>query len=633
MIDITPASLIINAVAAPLSLAFLMIMLWSDLRREINQFLAVFLSFIILWNSSALFIQAAAFAELPPEVTRFARIVFDLGFTGASVSGFALTIAVVKAYTRRIRGLAIMSVMTIVAYRLAMLLGSGEADLLTSPLNYRSQPLLIVFMAVFGGGTLLLLWRNRRGIRAWLLRAGLLLLVFAQFSTFLNPELGLWIVANNLGAIASLLISFALVKQEIIRPLADRTSQVETFRTASAAIANQESLDSQLDKIVQYAATLLHADGAGIFVHASTGGGLKLIYAWRLPFSDDRSGSASPTGMALQAYASRKTIHVDNYGREWRGSDDFPFARDAFGSIICTPIVHADEVVGVLMVVSAKQGRLFRAEDDYMLEMLATQIAVAIIYQRLFEHQLELDRLKNEMLRMASHDLKNPLQASMAYLELLRDDLSVDDTSEAMDSIDVIDKQLKRMSRIIRGVLDLEKLREGKLRLSPILVDDLVIRLTDELTGQARDNELELAINAPADVRALEVLGDAGQLERALVNIGENAIKFTPKGGIVRVSVSRNSGQAVFEIADSGPGIAEKHQPFVFDRFYRASPTGMEHVNGSGLGLSLVKAIVENHHGDVWFKSSEGKGTTFYLALPLCDPTTLDTRPKDEQVA
>ncbi|MCK6578014.1 MAG: ATP-binding protein [Anaerolineae bacterium] len=614
MIDSAPASLIINAVAAPLALAFLIVMLWSDFRREINQFLGIFLAFVIIWNSSALIVQAAALAEMPPDVTRVARMALDLGFIGASVSGFSLTVVIVRAYTRRLRGLAVMTVLTIAAYRLALLAGSTDAILMDLPLNYREQPLLVLFSLLFGGGTLVLLWRSRRSVRSRMLQIGLLLLVFAQLSAFVNPELGLWVIANNLGALASLLISFALIKQEIIRPLADRTSQVETFRTVSAAIANQESLDTQLDKIVRYAASLLRADGAGIYV--SSGHGPKLIYSWRLPQIDERTSNKSDSGMAAIALTTRRTIHVDNYGREWRGYDDFPFARETFGSVICTPIIHADEALGVLMVVSARQGRLFRDEDKHMLEMLATQIAVAIIYQRLFEHQQELDRLKNEMLRMASHDLKNPLQASMAYLDLLRDDLMEEGRLGALEFIDVIDKQLRRMTRIIRGVLDLEKIREGKLRLSPVPVDELLSRLRDELAEQAKDNHIDLRVEISQSMEYLEVLGDAGQLERALVNLGENAIKFTPAGGAVRVDVTRSADRIVFEIADTGVGIAQEHQPFIFDRFYRASPKGMEHVNGSGLGLSLVKAIVENHRGEVWFESSQGKGTTFFVSLP-----------------
>lgn len=614
MIDTAPFSLIVNAVAAPLSLAFLIILLWNDLRGEINQFLGLFLVFVIVWNASALFVQAAVLAEIPVEITRIARIALDLGFTGASISAFALTAVVVKAYTRRLRGIAFVAVLTLLVYRLALLLSTDIPQPNDVAINYRAQPLLVIFLIVFGSGTLLLMWRNRRSLRSSMLTIGLLSFVFAELFGFVNPELGLWVVANNLGAFAAMLISFALVKQEIIRPLAERTSQVEVFRTVTVALVNQESLSVQFDQIARHAAAMLKADGVGIFV--TNGLELRLACAWQLPARENQTFTAVSGGIAGTSFSTRRTLHLDNYSREWRGQDDFPFSRETFGSVICTPIIHGDDILGVLMVVSARQGRLFRPEDIYMLEMMATQIAVAVIYHRLFDHQKELDRLKNEMLRMASHDLKNPLQASMANLDLVRDDLASYPDEDVQDSLSVIDKQLRRMSRIIRGVLDLERLREGKPHLEPFSVYDLITRVADELSEQARDNHVALGTEDDLESKALFIVCDAGQLERALVNIAENAIKFTPAGGSVFIGAKPDANTVVFRISDTGVGIAEAHKPFVFDRFYRASPRGMEHVNGSGLGLSLVKAIVENHHGEVWFTSTEGVGTTFFVAIP-----------------
>ncbi|MDZ4768072.1 MAG: ATP-binding protein [Chloroflexota bacterium] len=617
MLDSTLLSLIINAITAPLSLAFLLLLTWSDLRREINPFFGVFLAFIVIWNGGALIVQASLLAELSPDLLRGARIALDLGFTGAGIAAFALTAVIVKAYTRRLRGLSLVALLTILLYRFLQLTNTPEITDSAYTIIYRAQPLLVVFFVIFGGGTLLLLWQNRRAVRSPLLRVGLTVFVVAQLFGFANPQFGLWATANNLGVIAALCISMALIRQEMIRPLAERTSQVETLRRVSAGIINQESLPTQLAQILERTALLVRADGAGIYgTHPQ---GLTLIDSWQLPTLTERTIAADPSGMAMQAMKTRRTIHVDHYGREWRGGSDFPFARETFGSVVCTPITHTDETLGVLMVVSARQGRLFRTDDLYLLEMLATQIAVALTYHRLFEHQKELDRLKNEMLRMASHDLKNPLQASMANLDLLRDDLVGHPLPDVHESIEVIDKQLRRMSRIIRGVLDLEKLRDGKVQLAPYPAAQLIDRAVDELREYARDQKITLHIESLTAIEGIEVLCDARQLERALVNLIENGLKFTASQGTVSIGAMLDSQdtRVVFKVKDNGVGIAEEHQPHVFDRFYRASPQGMEHVNGSGLGLSLVKAAVSNHHGDVWFHSHEGVGTTFFVAIPV----------------
>lgn len=615
MIESIPLSLVVNAIAAPLSLALLLLLTWSDLRREINSFLAVFLFFVVAWNGGALIVQAALLADLADEVVQAARIALDLGFIGAGIAAFALTAVVVKAYTRRMRVLALLTLMTVLIYRFLQLRSLG-GPLSENSIIYRAEPLMLVFFALFGGGTLLLLWQHRRSLRSSWLRLGLALFVTAQLIGFTNPELGFWFVANNLGAIAALFVSMALVRQEITGPLAERTSQVETLRRVISGLINQESLEMQLAEILRRAAALVQADGAGMF--RASAQGLLLIETWELPPMDERSRHVASRSIAWAAMEQRRTIHVDNYAREWRGPDDFPHARAAFGSVVCTPIPYGDEILGVLMVVSARQGHLFRSDDLHLLEMLAAQVAVTMTYHKLFERQKELDRIKNEMLRMASHDLKNPLQASLANLELLEYDLAADPREDVQEALVTIHKQLKRMGRIIRGVLDLEKLREGKIRLTPRPVSELIERAVDEIHEQATEQGVALIVENLQGVQDVAALCDAEQMERALVNLLENGIKFTRAGGDVRIGAHFDAPKkrVVISVRDTGAGIAEAHQPHIFERFYRASPQGMEHVNGSGLGLSLVKAAVHNHHGDIWFQSREGIGTSFFIGIP-----------------
>jgi signal transduction histidine kinase len=227
----------------------------------------------------------------------------------------------------------------------------------------------------------------------------------------------------------------------------------------------------------------------------------------------------------------------------------------------------------------------------------------------------ELDRLKSEMVRMTSHDLKNPLQAAMANVELLRDDIYDDSDEEVRESINAIDKQLQRMNRIIRGILDLERIKNGAISLELSHPSRIIEDAVDELRDLAADQNVRLESNVENDLPAFQC--DVEQFERAIINLVENAIKFTPAGGSVCLSSYRKDSSLLFEVADSGVGISEDLQSRVFDRFYRAKQKGVEHVSGSGLGLSLVKTIVENHHGRVWLESKEGVGTHFFVALPI----------------
>jgi signal transduction histidine kinase len=229
----------------------------------------------------------------------------------------------------------------------------------------------------------------------------------------------------------------------------------------------------------------------------------------------------------------------------------------------------------------------------------------------------ELDRLKSEMVRMTSHDLKNPLQAAMANLELLRDDLAGESDHEIQVSVHEIGKQLNRMNRIIGGILDLERIKTGKLQMEMCDPPEVIQNALDELRRFAHERQITLQTDVESTAPCF--MADVEQFERALINLVENAIKFTPSGGCVVVRSRRDRESVLFEIEDNGIGIPESLQPQVFERFLRGGQRGQpgaENISGSGLGLSLVKAVVENHHGRIWLRSRVGEGTTFFISLP-----------------
>jgi two-component system phosphate regulon sensor histidine kinase PhoR len=203
----------------------------------------------------------------------------------------------------------------------------------------------------------------------------------------------------------------------------------------------------------------------------------------------------------------------------------------------------------------------------------------------------------------------------MANLELLQDDLMDVANDEVWDSVRVIDKQLQRMERIIRGILDLERLKSGKLSLEMCHPSRIVQNALYELRERALDGNITLQTEVAEGLP--EFACDVEQFDRAIINLVENAIKFTQAGGVVTVRARQDESGIVFEVEDTGVGIEKDLQTRVFDRFFRANQKGTEHVTGSGLGLSLVKAVVENHRGKVWLKSEPGIGTTFFVSIPI----------------
>jgi len=734
MTGLNTITLLINAVMLPLALAFLVIILWNDVRKELNQFFAAFLFLVILWNGGSMLAQGLTLIDPQSELIKPMIGLMELGFTGSSVAVYVLTAVIVKAHTRRFRAVGLAGLLVLLLFRLLPIIANAPSSFVTAStgeFSYQSQPLLVVFYVIFDWGTLYLLWRYRRKARSRTVSVGIALFVIGQSFGFLNPELQTFSLSINISAVSALIISFAILGQEIISPLAERNSEVEAIRKVNVAITSQTGIDTLLNQVATLAATLLGADGVGIFLNSNDQ--LQLAYAHELPNNPLQTLPVSSGGLAGTATQTLHSVHLDNYGREWRGLDDLPFARETFGSVICTPLIHGGEAIGALMVVAAQRhGRLFWNEDVYMLELLGAQAAVAIVHNRLLKEQAELtqqveiarsqleavldstenpvlavdrrfnlifanpaaedlfsiqesiarpiqslvpagvlpknsmavlhhlrhhqaytyevaysgkiylcsltrlgqartrgwvavlndvtqlkelDRIKSEMVRMTSHDLKNPLQAAMANLELLQDDLMDNSDDEVWESVKVIDKQLQRMERIIRGILDLERVKSGTLSLEMCHPSRIVQNAIYELRERAADGKITLQTQVAEALP--EFACDVEQFERAIINLVENAIKFTLPNGTVIVRAYEQDHALLFEVADSGVGIEKDFQTRVFDRFYRANQKGTEHVSGSGLGLSLVKAVVENHRGTVWLESAPGVGTTFFVSIPI----------------
>jgi signal transduction histidine kinase len=172
------------------------------------------------------------------------------------------------------------------------------------------------------------------------------------------------------------------------------------------------------------------------------------------------------------------------------------------------------------------------------------------------------------------------------------------------------------MLRIISGILDLERIRLSSEMWELCDVNGMVQGAVDEIAHLARHNSVELKVDVAAEIPSF--LGDAEQFQRVLVNLLENAIKFTlTDDGVVEMAAYQEDQQIVFRVKDNGVGIPAQVRDRVFDRFYRGGQPGVEHITGSGLGLSLVRSIVEHHRGKVWLTSEEGVGTTFFVAVPV----------------
>jgi signal transduction histidine kinase len=249
--------------------------------------------------------------------------------------------------------------------------------------------------------------------------------------------------------------------------------------------------------------------------------------------------------------------------------------------------------------------------------------ALAAAFNRMAEDLGARDRLLKEsdqarrmLLADVSHELMTPLTAIRAYREVLAMSDIVKDP-EASRCLSVIADEAERLERVVGDLLDLARLEAGGKSLNPedVSVENLFGRVAARHEPEAKLKSVTLTTSVGSGAEVL--FGDSMRLEQALQNLAANALRHTPPGGEVELRAETSGDQLFLSVLDTGTGIAVEHLPFVFDRFYKTDRARTGGAAGSGLGLSIVKAIVERHGGSVSVTSEPGHATVFTIRLPL----------------
>jgi PAS domain S-box-containing protein len=254
----------------------------------------------------------------------------------------------------------------------------------------------------------------------------------------------------------------------------------------------------------------------------------------------------------------------------------------------------------------------------------ASKIARDITSQKMLLRELgEANRIKDEFLATLSHELRTPLNAVLGYTQMLRTGKISEERRDSV--IEIIDRNAQLLSQLVSDVLDVSSIVTGKIRLKTAPVDLLnVAAAAADVVRPAIDAKgLSLTVND--DGKPMIALGDADRLQQAFWNLLTNAVKFTPKGGRITMSLSRQDGHAEITVTDTGMGIPAHFLPHLFERFRQLEDGARREVGGLGLGLSLVRYFVELHGGRVSAHSDgEGTGATFRILLPLSDTDSRD---------
>lgn len=292
-------------------------------------------------------------------------------------------------------------------------------------------------------------------------------------------------------------------------------------------------------------------------------------------------------------------------------------ARRRIRSMLILPLIAQSKPIGAAILVEGRRERRFAPDEILMAEALASQVAAALRQAKLYEDVRELEKLKTEMIRMASHDLRNPLSNVIGYTELLHGSLGLNLTEKQARFINNIQRSTNLMKTLIDDLLTLEKVESER---HDVWVDVDLGQLSHDVveTQQSSADLKNQTLKILVGEGNLHIAGNATQLRQAVTNLVGNALKYTPDAGLVQVSVTSSDAdnRVSFEVQDNGYGISEDKQARLFERFYRAQEPGTDHIPGTGLGLSLVKTVIERHGGEVWVRSKLGVGSTFGFWLP-----------------
>jgi signal transduction histidine kinase len=285
--------------------------------------------------------------------------------------------------------------------------------------------------------------------------------------------------------------------------------------------------------------------------------------------------------------------------------------------LMAVPLIARGRRLGVLTFLAGESGRRFSTSDLALAEEIGRRAAIAIDNAQLYEEAQKAIRARQDVLAIVSHDLKNPLGAILMLAEHLAEGRPTADPLAQKRGIHIIQRSAQRMNRLIADLLDVASIEAGHLAVEterhpvgPLLSEAVELH-------RAAAAQQELRLEGILLDEGLEVVCDRGRVLQVFGNLIGNAIKFTRKGGSIRVCAQPCGDETLFFVADSGVGIEPDELSHVFDRFWQRKTVARV---GTGLGLAIAKGLVEAQGGRIWAESAVGEGTTFFFTIPTVDP-------------
>jgi signal transduction histidine kinase/DNA-binding response OmpR family regulator len=405
------------------------------------------------------------------------------------------------------------------------------------------------------------------------------------------------------------------VRQQADRLLL-RTKQLQALAQASLAIHRAQSLDLTLQIVADSAREVIGARSACTLIAGGPCGCSEdkfLISPAGAPTADGAPPPGELREIAVRAARDTKSMPPDSAA----GSMTIvaPAANREIRAALAAPLRgRQGDPFGVLLVVD-RPNRRFSDDDESLLVQLA-QMAATAVENTVFAEAREANRLKDLFLATLSHELRTPLSAILGWAQLLR--MQALDGDETAEALEIIERNCQMQQKLIEDLLDVSRIVAGKLQLDTGLISLTAVVQAAVDVIQPAAQEKQIVLDVTLDEDADSIVGDADRLQQVMWNLLSNAVKFTPEGGRIELRTEAVGGMARVTVNDTGEGIDSHFLPHVFDRFCQADGSASRRHGGLGIGLSIVRHVVELHGGAVDVVSGgKGRGATFGVSLPL----------------
>jgi PAS domain S-box-containing protein len=437
--------------------------------------------------------------------------------------------------------------------------------------------------------------------------------------------------------------------EQMVTPIWGERGQIEGLAGIMRDLTTRNLTESELEKRISQMVTLQRIDAelthqldtdyvlsmaldAAVRLSAADAGGLELIRDGNLytgtiignyPPQFLYSYPRPPSGIIARVLNERNPELILDVKQDPDYEANIPNTR----AMMVIPLISQDRLIGVLFL-EARRPERFSTEVFEFIQLITTRIAAAVdnaqLYdttrqqlaelQALYTQISALEQLKTHMIRLAAHDLGNPLTSISGYIDLLLDS---ELTATQREQAAIVKDAAARMKKIIRDILSLQRIEEmaqDSLN-EDIDLTDMVRQIYESQKHVAAQHRQELTLDVPAFPTYIK--GDSANIREAIVNLVSNALKYTPDEGRIHMHLWEEDDIFVFEVVDNGYGVPEELQAKLFQPFYRAKTRETVRIDGTGLGLHLVKNIIERHHGKMRFHSVYGEGSTFGFEIPV----------------